>query len=178
MSFSDLYKLLAEYSVDKIMLALTAFIGTLLIKKTLLKNKSKRFASLLPFILGVILNLIISFFKRDDGTFGEIFSSGISTGSAGTVIYAFAEGLKGKADYEEVYLDSFLFEGVLAGYVPTENLPAVAERCAVILRTIEGEDEQLTALQKEILEHSSADEAQALLIAKLMRNVLIGADAN
>ena len=87
---------------------------------------------------------------------------------------SFAESLTGKADYEEVALDSFLFEGILAGYAPADSLPYIAERCAEILRADKAPDEQLNELTEEIANSTSADSAQALMLAKLMQNILIG----
>ena len=174
MSFSELYYFLKEYSVDKIALAIIAFSITVVLKRTLFKKKQKRFASLLPFLSGIILNLVVCLFKKSNDSFGSIMTDGIATGSAGTVIYAFAESLTGKADYEEVALDSFLFEGILAGYAPADSLPYIAERCAEILRADKAPDEQLNELTEEIANSTSADSAQALMLAKLMQNILIG----
>lgn len=172
-----MYYLLSDYSVDKIVLAGAALGLTLLLKKTLLRKKLHRLLSLMPFVAGVALNLIAALFSGADGYFGEILKSGLSTGSAATVLYAGICGLtEEKKNYEETTLDSLIIEGLLAGYVADGDLTALSRECAEILRCSLPEQEEVSQLKLLLKEKTSASDIEVEMLVKIIRNTLVATE--
>lgn len=173
MSFSDIYYLLSDYSVDKIVLAGAALGLTLLLKKTLLRKKLHRLLSIMPFVAGITLNLIAALASPTDASFGEIIKTGLSTGSAATVLYAGICGLtEGKTDYEVVPLDCLVIEGLLAGYADDAELSGLASECAEILRCSLPGDEEEQRLKLLLTSRTRATEAETEMLVKIIRNTL------
>jgi len=177
MSLSDVYYLLSDYSLDKILLASAALGVTLILKKTLLKKKLKRLSAIMPFVAGTVFNMIFSLFCEKNGTFGQILKDGLSTGSAATVIYAVVTGfITEQPEYESVPLDSLLLEGLLAGYVSPEDLPATAAAIAEILREDLSKEEERQRLTDALNAFPSITPIEAEMLVKIIQNVLTAAE--
>ena len=173
MNFSDIYYLLSDYSVDKILLAGASLGITLLLKKTLLRKKLHRLLSIMPFIAGITLNLTCAMLMGSGDSFGMIIKSGLSTGSAATVLYAGICGLtEERGSYEVLPFDSLVIEGLLAGYVDDGMLSSVASECADVLRLSLSAEKEHEELKKLLTEKTAASDAEAEMLAKIIRNTL------
>ena len=173
MNFSDIYYLLSDYSVGKILLSLCALGISILLKGRLSQKKFRRIVALLPFIVGIVLNLVFALVVGNNEQFGTVFKNGISTGSVATVIYTALYGFANPLDdYEEVTLDSLIIEGLLAGYVTDGNLTQISQICTQILQECLDEDSEIEKLKQAIESLTTASSAEAEMLAKILHNVL------
>ena len=131
----------------------------------------------MPFVAGTVFNMIFSLFCEKNGTFGQILKDGLSTGSAATVIYAVVTGfITEQPEYESVPLDSLLLEGLLAGYVSPEDLPATAAAIAEILREDLSKEEERQRLTDALNAFPSITPVEAEMLVKIIQNVLTAAE--
>ena len=173
MNFSDIYYLLSDYSVGKILLSLCALGISILLKSKLSEKKYRRVVALLPFIVGILLNLVFALVVGNNEQFGTVFKNGISTGSVATVIYTALYGFANPIeDYEEVSLDALIIEGLLAGYVTDGNLKQVSLTCTQILQECLDENSEIERLKQTIESLTTATSAEAEMLAKILHNVL------
>ncbi len=174
MNLSDLTNLLSSYGADKILLAVLSLAISLTLKKLVFKKSFKRLSAMCPFLVGTAFSLIAGAFTEKD--FAEIVKEGVNIGSAATVIYTFIMSFILGDGYENIPVDSLVLEGMLAGYIPNEELADVAEVIAEALREQSASDPEnaVFCVKKAILECApNVPDEVAELMAKAAVNVFI-----
>ena len=131
MNFSEITYYLSSLKVSEVVCAIIALALSVGVK-FLIKNKYKRFNSLLPVISGVAVSLVSSMIFERENTFKEIMDEGMRTGSAATVLYVIICGFF-KDDYVALPFENLVAESLLSGFVSEEELEGVAGRCVEIL---------------------------------------------
>lgn len=175
MDLSYFISLIDGFGLCNTLIAAIAIVAAVILEKTLLKNKGRKFYALLPFATAVVMSLIGCLVRKGETSVPEAISDGASVGAAATAAYAILKGFL-KGDFEDVPIDSLIIEGLLAGYLPEEELAAFAEECAVILREELSEEERFKKLcDRIVLARNDISLAEAQMLAKIILNVISAA---
>lgn len=158
------------YGADVLLLALGVTLVTSLIKKTVMKNCSKKAYVFLPFALGIVF--YAAYRMIAEKSFVSVFTDlstvegGFACGCAATLYYVIYEQFF-RANGESVSALSPLLEG----YIPEENVSAAAEE---LLGGVGKTGEELTAFVEETLRRYAdpISEAELELLVKLVSEYL------
>lgn len=178
MTALQLFGALRLYGVDVLLLALGVTLLTALLKKTVLKNASKKLYVLLPFLIGFVLYAVyrmiatLSVIPLTE-EFVSTLEGGFGCGCAATLYYVLYEQFfRATATAKEV---SPLLS-VLDGIVP-DDVRAEAEEALLEGTSCETDEERLTYLKETLARYASPElspeelDFYAQIIAEFLRTL-------
>lgn len=161
------------YGLDVIALAVATCLIVQLLKITVLKKCNKKLLTFLPFLTGSLLYaayaaLINLSFRFIIDNYLSVLEHGFSVGALSTLIYVWYEQFM--RDKKSVSATHSVISTLIAGYVPEENVEAVADKiAAAIERDVTGDGARKIA---EILSENNLGEVSENDVKMLSRLII------
>ncbi len=169
MTIFQFFSYLQKYSVDIILLSAATCGLTTLVKKFFLKGDKKKYATIVPFIIGTVLCAVYGYFTYGGGDFwNQCIQSGIQTGGLATVFYVFYEKFI-RGDKTSADIETLTAKQILKDFVSEDKLDEISSLSAQAIKDETASDEEKQAKVSNILsENTAASEIEIAIFTKIL----------